>query len=65
MKPRSSLGRIVQITLAAAVLAAAAGCAGYEVQFANTQYTSGGMGSPTNYHSLTDPASPVNIWNVN
>jgi Pyruvate/2-oxoacid:ferredoxin oxidoreductase gamma subunit len=55
----------VQITLAAAVLAAAAGCAGYEVQFANTQYSSGRMGSPTNYNSLMDPASPVNIWNVN
>ena len=65
MKPRSSLGALVQVALAAAVLAAVAGCAGYEVQFANTQYSSGSMGSSSNYHSLMDPASPVNIWNVN
>ena len=64
MKPHSTPSRIVQLALAAAALAALTGCAGYEFQFANTQYTSGSTGSPTNYHSLTDPASPVNIWNV-
>lgn len=53
--------------LAAGTLALLAGCAGYDVQFANTGYGSGSPQSVRGGAPIADPfnpASPRNVWNV-
>lgn len=60
LQAKAALARAARAALAATLLAAACGCAGYTLEFANTQ--------PDSMKRLADPydaRSTINIWTVN